>query len=78
MATSTEDITSILSDIIDSVTPAVITDDLILSLEYYHDNPENKKFFEAENGFFDLINNRKINLVKFNSEPELLLKEKLF
>jgi hypothetical protein len=56
----------------------IISDDLILSLEYYHDNPEYKKFFKKENNFFDIINNKKIELTKFDDEPEKILKEKLF
>jgi hypothetical protein len=40
----------------------IIDDDLILSLEYYHDNPEYKKFFDKEKDFFDIINNKKIDM----------------
>ena len=56
----------------------IISDDLILSLEYYHNNPEHKKFLKKENNFFDIINNKKIDLSKFDSDPENILKEKLF
>lgn len=56
----------------------IVDDDLILSLEYYHDNPEYNKFLKKEQQFFDLINNKKINLTKFDTEPENILKEKLF
>lgn len=55
-----------------------IDDDLILSLEYYHDNPEYKCFFEKETNFYDMINNKKINLNKINEEPEEVLKKKMF
>lgn len=56
----------------------IVDDNLILSLEYYHDNPEFNKFLRKEQNFFDIINNKKINLTKFDTEPENILKEKLF
>ena len=47
----------------------IISDDLILSLEYYHDNPEQKKFVKKEK-LFENIKYQNITLTnkKFKNE----------
>lgn len=57
---------------------SILTDDFILSLEYYHDNDELVKIIGIEETFYDIINNKKIKLNLIKDEPEQVLKELIF
>ena len=49
-----------------------LTDDFILTLEYYHDNPDYYKMFTDGSDYFDIINNKKIKLDNLDKYKDII------
>ena len=48
----------------------IITDELILTLEYYHDNPEYIELLNSKKYFYDIYNKKIFNFDISTSSPE--------